>query len=258
MYLEEYQNMQLNKNKRIGKILLIVEGGKHEFSLIKKIFEDILGYKRIEKRRTKATYYESQTDSHSIVAVINTKTSNIGSINEKEYLDRIFIELLERYDFDVNNAAVYYLFDRDPKSNVDPNLILNLIQTLKNSRENEDNMMGGMLILSYPSIEAYEISNFKDNSYKLFAKLGEDAKKFINKNTDVISMNKISEETIMHAGMELLNYLEEAGLQLDLDSFFDVNEKIFKEEEKCFEKNKEYFLLSMMSCVLLDLGILRE
>ena len=51
--------MQLNKNKRIGKILLIVEGGKHEFSLIKKIFEDILGYKRIEKRRTKATYYES-------------------------------------------------------------------------------------------------------------------------------------------------------------------------------------------------------
>lgn len=125
MYLEEYRNMQLNKNKRIGKILLIVEGGKHEFSLIKKIFEDILGYKRIEKRRTKATYYESQTDSHSIVAVINTKTSNIGSINEKEYLDRIFIELLERYDFDVNNAAVYYLFDRDPKSNVDPNLILN-------------------------------------------------------------------------------------------------------------------------------------
>ena len=82
--------MELIKNKRIGKILFIVEGSKHEFSLIKKIFEDLLGYKRIEKKRTKTTYYVSQADSHSIVAVINTKTSNISSINETEYLDAIF------------------------------------------------------------------------------------------------------------------------------------------------------------------------
>lgn len=127
--------MQLIKNKRIGKILLIVEGGKHEFSLIKKIFGDILGYRRIEKRRNKATYYESQTDSHSIVAVINTKTSNISSIKEKDYLDAIYEQLIEQYYFDVTNAAVYYLFDPD------------LLKTLKNSRENDDNMMGGMLIL---------------------------------------------------------------------------------------------------------------
>ncbi len=43
--------MKLIKNKRVGKILFIVEGSKHEFSLIKKIFEDLLGYQRIEKRR---------------------------------------------------------------------------------------------------------------------------------------------------------------------------------------------------------------
>ncbi len=65
--------MKLIKNKRIGKILFIVEGERHEFSLVKKIFGDILGYKRIEKRRARATYYVSQTDSHSVVAVINTK-----------------------------------------------------------------------------------------------------------------------------------------------------------------------------------------
>lgn len=53
MYLEEYQSMELIKNKRIGKILFIVEGSKHEFSLIKKIFEDLLGYKRIEKNEQK-------------------------------------------------------------------------------------------------------------------------------------------------------------------------------------------------------------
>lgn len=45
-------------------ILFIVEGGKHEFTLIKRIFFDILGYKRIEKRRSKANYYVSNADSH--------------------------------------------------------------------------------------------------------------------------------------------------------------------------------------------------
>ena len=69
-----------------------VGGSRHEFSLIKKIFEDLLGYQRIEKRRNKATYYKSQTDSHSTVAVINTKNSNIASISETDYLDTIYAE----------------------------------------------------------------------------------------------------------------------------------------------------------------------
>lgn len=145
--------MELNKNKRAGKILFIVEGGKHEFSLIKRIFGDILGYKRIEKRRTKATYYVSQTDNHSVVAVINTETPNIESINEKEYLERIYEELIEQHSFDVANAAVYYIFDRDSKSNNNTALILELIKNLKNARENDNNMMGGMLILSYPAMK---------------------------------------------------------------------------------------------------------
>ncbi len=41
--------MKLIKNKRIGKVLFVVEGSKHEFSLIKKIFEDLLGYQRIKR-----------------------------------------------------------------------------------------------------------------------------------------------------------------------------------------------------------------
>lgn len=64
------------------------------------------------------------------------------------------------YDFDIDDAAIYYLFDRDPESNVNPDLIKSLIAMLTNSRDNENYMRGGMLILSYPSIEAYEISNF--------------------------------------------------------------------------------------------------
>lgn len=175
--------MELVKNKRIGKILFIVEGGKHEFTLIKRIFCDILGYKRIEKRRTKAIYYVSSTDSHSVVAIINTKTSNIESINDKEYFEKIFCELIEKYSFDVTNAAIYYIFDRDSESNKNIELISELINSLKNSRENDDNMMGGMLILSYPSIEAFEVSNFIDDTYKISAKLGADVKELIADNS---------------------------------------------------------------------------
>lgn len=250
--------MELIKNKRIGKILLIVEGGKHEFSLIKKIFEDILGYKRIEKRRNRENYYVSQTDSHSIVGVINTKTSNIGSIDEKEYLDNIFAELIEKYDFDLTNAAIYYVFDRDPESNKDKELIRKFIRTLKNSRENDDNMLGGALILSYPAIEAYEVSNFISNSYHLCAKLGIDVKKYINDNAKDISMNKINEETILHACMELKKCLAENNIELDYDDFSNTNEAVFEAEEENFKSWDSYFLLSMMSVIFLDLGIIRE
>lgn len=250
--------MEMLKNKRIGKVLFIVEGGKHEFSLIKRIFSDILGYKRIEKRRDKATYYESQTDSHSVVAVINTKTSNIASINEKEYLDAIYADLIEKYSFDVTNAAVYYIFDRDSESNRDAEFIAELIKTLKNPRENEDNMMGGILVLNYPSIEAYEISNFIDSSYNICLGLGTDAKKYINKNAKSISMNKISENSIIHACSELKKYMMEKGMEYDLDNFSATNLNIFNEEEKHFKNQKTYFLLSTMSYILMDLGILRE
>ena len=250
--------MELLKNKRIGKILFIVEGGKHEFTLIKRIFCDILGYKRIEKRRNKATYYVSNTDSHSVVAVINTKISNIESINEKEYLENIFCELIEKYSFDVTNAAIYYIFDRDSESNKNVKLIEELIKSLKNSRENDDSMMGGMLILSYPSIEAFEVSNFIDNTYKIDAKLGADVKELITDNAKYISLNKINEETIIHAYNELKKYIKTKEIDFDIDNYLEINVSAFNEEEQYYKKNDTYFLLSLMSCVLLDLGILRE
>ena len=37
-----------------------------------------------------------------------------------------------------------------------------------------------------------------------------------------------------------------------------MNTNIFNEEENYYMNNNTYFLLSLMSCVLLDLGILRE
>ena len=43
--------MKLNKNKSIGRVLFIVEGSRTEFSILRRIFCNILGYSYIEKRR---------------------------------------------------------------------------------------------------------------------------------------------------------------------------------------------------------------
>ena len=219
--------MELIENKRVGKVLLIVEGSKHEFSLMKKIFVDVLGYTQIEKRRER-----------------------------EEYLDQIYEELIEKYEFDIDNTAIYYLFDRDPESNTDTVLIKKLIQCLKNSRENDENMRNGMLILSYPAVEAYEISSFEDESYNKQMRLGSDAKKYINEHAKTISMNKICKANIIHAGVEMLKYLEQKKIPLDLDEFNNTNGMVFDEQEKNFRESDTFRILSMISCVLMDLGVL--
>lgn len=250
--------MELIKNKRIGKVLFIVEGGKHEFNLLKKIFVDVMGYTQIEKRRENARYYIRNAEKHSVIAVINTKTSNIESITDQEYLDSVFEKLIEIYDFDVDNAAIYYLFDRDPESNTDLGLITQLIGKLKNALENDDYTRGGMLLLSYPSVESYEVSCFQDESYKLSKKLGAEVKEYICSNAKLISMNKINETSIVHAGSEMKGYLELMGIELDLEDFSVTNEKVFHTEEQYLMEHSAFRLLSLLSCAFLDLGILKE
>lgn len=192
------------------------------------------------------------------MAVVNTKTSNISSISDEDYLDEIFTELIEHYDLDVDNAAIYYLFDRDPRSNNSVPLIIGLMEKLKNSRENDDGGRGGMLILSYPSIEAYEISNFVERSFEVRASLGKELKKIINEKARSIALNKISGDSIIHAGREMVGFLDEQQISLDLDDVSYTNKAVFEKEEMELKTEGTYRLLSMFSCILMDLGLLTE
>lgn len=71
--------------------------------------------------------------------MINTEESNIKFIaKDNEYLNNLFIELITEYDFDVDNAAIYYVFDRDDHSNTDNEFIKSLMSSLVNSRDNPD------------------------------------------------------------------------------------------------------------------------
>ena len=52
--------------------------------------------------------------------------------------------------------------------------------------------------------------------------------------------------------------MEENQIEFDIDEYALTNEEIFEKEENQYQETNTYFLLSMMSCVLLDLGIMVE
>ena len=55
--------MKINREKRIGRVLFVVEGSRTEFVLLRRIFCDILGYSYLEKRRNRPDFFVSAQDS---------------------------------------------------------------------------------------------------------------------------------------------------------------------------------------------------
>ena len=250
--------MRLNKDKHIGRVLFIVEGSKTEFSILRRIFCNLLGYSYIEKRRNRPTYFTSEQDRFSQVAVINTRESNIRDISENEtYLDDVFDVLREQYHFPVDQSAIYYLFDRDPKSNTDSDLIETYILSLANPYDNDNGYKPGQLLLSYPSIESYIISNFKDEASVLRFVHGKDAKAYIGANTD-IQTNKISEETLIKAACEFLKYLESEQIAFDIDEFSDASHAVFTKQETEYLSGTGFRLFCMLTLAFLQMGIIES
>ncbi|AET59039.1 hypothetical protein HPL003_11410 [Paenibacillus terrae HPL-003] len=174
--------IKINKEKNIGKVLLIVEGLKTEFYLIHKLFTQIFDYQYESlNRMLKYKKSNSKEGIESSVFVINTEESAISFIDDSnDFLNNMFEKLIEDYDFPVDRSAIFYIFDRDADSNKDSELITNLIKTLSNSRENEGFTRQGMLLISYPCIESFVASGFIENTHDLEFKTGSELKRFLN------------------------------------------------------------------------------
>jgi len=247
--------MKINPDKSIGRVLFIVEGSRYEFTLLRKIFCDILKYEYVEKRRNTPHTFVSRNKSHSRIAVVNTEESNITDITDSsKYLDDVFEMLTAEYNFPVDRSAVYYLFDRDPKSNTDIDTIKKYIEILKDPYDNDD-LRAGMLLLSYPSIEAYTISQFTDKACEINLTIGADAKEYITLHNE-IQLGKMSEDTIRKAADEFIFYLESEKLSFDIDDFSRTSIKIFTRQEMQYLRGEGYRVFSMLTLAFLQLGIL--
>ncbi len=250
-------NIALNKNKSIGKVLYIVEGGKTEPYILHKLFTQVFDYQVEMIIRDKGYHkYNSKENSTSQVFVINAEESNIKNIDKNNaFLDNLFRELIEKYDFDIDNSAIFYLFDRDNQSNTDAQMIERLISSLTNSRENRHYLRQGLLLLSYPSIESFTLSNFHNNSFSERFKLGDDLKGYLHSQN--INHQNITEQTLISAANELFNAFSNMNIvDYDIDNFENCNMDIFHYEELAFSKEELYHALSLVCISLIDLGLI--
>lgn len=249
-------SIQLNKGKSIGKVLYVVEGGKTEPYLLHRIFCDILDYQLETILRDKGyRKYNSKKNATSQVFVINAEESNIKYIDQNnEFLNNLFMELIENYDFDIDNAAIYYIFDRDRKSNTDDGFVKKLMNFLVNARDNEFTRQG-ILLLNYPSVEAFTLSNFITSSYRLEFETGNELKQYLQ--SCKINQSNIDETSVIHAVQEMLAALGEMNLdELDVDDFGKSNLQIYEHEEQKYKNSGLYCALSLLCISLIDLGLI--
>lgn len=250
-------NIVINKGKSIGKVIFIVEGGRTEPFILHRIFTKIFDYQMEMEIRDKGyRKYNSKDNPLSQVFVLNAEESNIKYIaKDNEYLNNLFVRLIEEYDFDVDNSAIFYLFDRDNQSNTDSNFIENLINELRNSRDNPNNLRQGLLLLSYPSVESFTLSNFQKNSFKEKVATGKELKQLLDKRK--INQSQISEQTLSVATGEVLKALSDLNVaEYDLDNFYEANRAVFDFEEETYAKEQLYAAISLICVSLLDLGLI--
>lgn len=269
MDCQDTMKFELNKGKRIGQVLFIVEGLKTEPNLIYQIFCGIFGYQmdRLYRNEQYKVFHRTN-DPYSKVTVINTEESNIGFIDkDNEFLNRMFEILIEDYQLDIDNAAIYYLFDRDPASNTDTAFIEDMLHKLESARDvNVDMERQGMLLLSYPCVESFVGMNLLTNSidycWRKQISIGDDLKNALNR--DGLLPNKINDQTIIHCVEELMHSLTLIGVdttaevfQASMDSFAGNNKQIYDWQEQQFALKSQYGLLSLLAVALLDLGLIR-
>lgn len=252
--------IKINKEKRIGKVLFIVEG-EDEIYILNKIFTSIFDYQYESKNRLdKYRPHNIKDNPSSSIFVINTKNSNIKSIcdvyDANGYLSELFINLINEYDFPVDKCAIFYIFDRDVKSNTDNSVFEKLIEKLVNSREsNNEFEKPGLLLLSYPAIESFTLTNFSENSFDLEYELGSEVKKYLS--TKNWTNQRINESGLENSVKEMLLAMDKIGINsFDLDNFKQCNKDIYDYEEDFYSENKTFKLISLVCIALIDLGLI--
>lgn len=249
--------MKINIQKRIGEVVIVTEGDNPEFEIIKGIFHDFLEYNIILKKRNNKDIVEFQGhDVDSRIILLNAPTNNINSLQDiNEFYDFLYNEVSKKFDLDLINDATYIIFDRDRKNNR-YGVVKKLINVFTES-QNDSEEQNGLLLLSYPSIEAFQISMFEDNSFNNTFGLGNEAKEYVK--AKAYELNCFNEDTIKHSTNEFLKYLfKEKIINCENEVVYcmgDIGQAILEKQTKKMQKNQVYNCVSQLVQILLDLGI---
>lgn len=253
--------MLINNNKQIVDTVFIVEG-ETEKILLKRILGCVFGYEIIcqGNRDTRYLKFSRFFEGSEIgrIAIFCSKESNIESIvdiDHKDHIDQVVTTLNEECNFDIRNSCVFYLFDRDPKSNTNAEAIRGLLQNLKNPYENDDFSYGGLMLISYPCIESYKISNFTNDTHLLEGEIYQDIKSIYATNPNMQD-NKINDKTILNATIQMLEWYDQHSLNID---HYNMDYRIsdcFEIQENYLSEKSKFRLLSGLSCAFIELGII--
>ncbi|MZQ99456.1 MAG: hypothetical protein GT601_17455 [Acidaminobacter sp.] len=250
--------MKLNFGRQIMDTLFIVEG-EYEKTLLKRILHHVMEYQLICQGNRDSKYMQfKKYDNGTLkgrVAVFCTEESYIKSINNQDHIDNIARILVDEHGYDMRNSCIFYLFDRDPNSNTDSAGIRSLICSLKNPYENADFTYGGLILLSYPCIESYKVSNFKDRTCDFLYALGSDLKVAFGTDKD-IQDNKICTTSILKATNEMMKWYNESRIEINYNTGNYAIEEAFDFQEAFYSKEKAYQLFSSLSCAFIELGII--
>lgn len=250
------KNLKLNKTKRIGNVIIIVEGEVEEYHLLKRIFTKVFDYDYVSLgKETVREEFISKTNQNSRVIIARTNSSNIESIREEEYIDNVHKTLQKELGYSITNSRIYFIWDRDNKSNVGK--INELLGRYSNAQENDYNM-NGLLLLSYPCIEVYELSHFHKRYHLKEYALSNDVK--VEKGSDKrYSLNKITDTSMLLAVENMHRGLLDFDIkQYDMDDFSRTSLNVYDKEEKMYDDVNKYKALSLVSIMLIDLGLIEK
>ena len=256
------KNLKINKNKAIGTIIIVVEGESDEFYLLKHIFTKVFHYNYISYKRTKTIKHEfvSLENPNNHVIVANTNSSSIKSIiNDKDYKDKLYYLLKSEFKKNLKNTPIYIIWDRDKDEKTDKGIEEQYkiaLECFANSMDN-DYDMNGILLLNYPCHESYILSNFSKTEWKEKYYTSKECKR--KSNMALCSINDINDKTLITAVTNMHRRMVSYNItNYDTSNFKKTNETIYRKEEECFKNNKYFDSLSLISIMLIDLGLITE
>lgn len=248
--------MKLNRDRRVGNVIFVVEGEKAEFAILQRIFKDLLGFGLLRKKRENVDVL--RLSEHNKVAIIRAESSHVGCIENHKFMDDLFEAIIE-YGFRPDKSALFFLFDRDPESNTNTEQVACLLQDYQDPYDNKGYgfVPAGMLLLSYPSVEAHLISHFYPTQGQKFA-LGKELKQHVNsKRKEGCSYGNICEESLLHATDEFIEFYErELGISFKIDEPSHRGFVVFDHQEEHYRTCGKYKLFSHLAQALIYLGVI--